>query len=157
MHSFLVNKICQCGEGHFHPWSLNWPKAPDWSVPPVCRCGSGLWDDAPLRTCAGCQQEFYDWFSHPRRGFYQHKKTFNPVGWFCYSCLENALPTNVFQNPQNHIWFKTRIPPIPELVPPDYRHAVKVELPTEVQSSLDDFLAKLRGIVECPTVPNEPS
>lgn len=156
MH-FFEDKVCNCNIQHFHPWSVNWPAAPDFTAPPFCRCGSGQLPKAVIKICAGCKQEFCDWFSHPRRGFYHDKRTFNPVGWFCYSCLENDPPVKAFHTPQNHIWFKTRIPPIPELIPPDYRHAAKVVLPTEVQVSLDDFLAKLRGIVECPTVPNESS
>ena len=154
MHSFFEDKVCGCSDTQFHPWSVNWPDGPDFPTAPLCRCGSGRLSKAPLRTCAGCQQEFYDWFSHPKRGFYHDKKTFGPVGWFCYSCLENNPPITSFMNPQNHPWYKKKIPPIASLVPPDYQHVAKVELPTAVQSSLDDFLAKLKGIVECPKEPS---
>lgn len=153
----FLGKVCICTDDWFHPWSLKWPNPPDFTTVPTCRCGSGLWSSKPLKICAGCHQEFYDWFSHPKRGFYHDKRTFNPVGWFCYSCLENNPPLKAFMNPQNHPWYKSKVPPLQELVPSDYRHAAKVELPTAVQSSLDSFLAKLREITECPTLPNESS
>lgn len=143
--------ICDCNDQWFHPWSAHWPVAPDFSTVPSCRCGSGRLSKAPMRNCVGCTQDFYDWFSHPKRGYYGGKYR----GWFCYSCLENDPPLGVKPVPCN--LQKVKIPPLQELVPPDYRHAAKVELPTEVQSSLDDFLARLRGIVECPTVPIESS
>ena len=155
MHNFF--DVCDCTHGDFHPWSINWPVAPDFTTPPSCRCGSGRVPKAVIKICAGCKQEFCDWFSHPKRGFYHDKKTFSPVGWFCYSCLDNDPPLQSFRNPQNHPWFKIKIPPLSELVPPDYVHAAKVELPTAVQNSLDSFLAKLREISECPIVPNESS
>lgn len=148
--------ICDCNDQWFHPWSVNWPAAPDYTTPPACRCGSGRLPKAPLRNCAGCKQDFYDWFSHPKRGFYSDKRSHNPVGWFCYSCLENDPPLTSVAVPIN--LQKVKIPPMQELVPPDYRHAAKVELPTAVQSSLDSFLARLKGITStCPTVPTESS
>ena len=151
--SWFDDKVCKCSTFKYRKEDVTWPEEPNWNQPPCCRA-CNKWDPKLVFECQKCHQLFYKWFSHPKNGFYHSNKNSDPVGWYCYSCLENDPPlaqTMVKVNVQ-----KRKVPPSDMLVPPDYKHAVKVELPPEVQANLDAFLEKLKGL-QCPNPSSEPS
>ena len=149
---WFEDKVCLCSVFGYRKEDLTWPAEPNWSQPPICRhCGK--WDRNRVFECAGCHQLFYRWFSHPRNGFY-HNRQHNPVGWFCYSCCENAELTVYNMVPVNVQ--KRKVPPPSMVVPPNFVEVQKTELPSAVQSNLDDFLEKLKGL-RCPNPSSEPS
>lgn len=145
-------KVCLCESYGYRKDDYPWPAEPNWKQPPTCRHCSKF-DRQLVMECQKCWQKFYRWFSHPKNGFY-HDRAHNPVGWFCYSCLENDPPLGLTMVPINRQ--KHKVPPVELIVPPDYKHAAKIELPASVQSNLDAFLAKLKGI-QCQNLSSEQS
>ena len=139
--TWFDDKVCTCRSFRYRKEDYRWPEEPDWDQPPTCGA-CGKLDRNRVFECRQCGQAFYQWFSHPKSGFY-HDRRNNPVGWYCYSCLENNPPTGMTLSWKR---YKTKVEPIPGLIPPDFVHAEKTVLPAESQRKLDDFLRRLKGL-----------
>lgn len=140
---WFADKVCLCTSFKYRRDDLTWPEPPNYAKLPSCAV-CDLPDRQLVMQCAKCQQLFYRYFSHPRNGFYHNTRTHNPVGWFCYSCLENDLPGGIAKVNVNAQ--KARIAPISEIVPPNYRHAEKRTYDSETAARLAKFKESLKGI-----------
>ena len=140
---WFADKVCVCPTFKYRQQDLTWPNPPDWNKPPRCRNCEKL-DRQLVMKCARCSQMFYRYFSHPRSGFYHNSHSHNPVGWFCYSCLENDMPGGITMVKSNVL--RAKVAPTPELVPPDYRHAEKRTYDSDIADRLAKFRESLKGI-----------
>jgi hypothetical protein len=140
--TWFDDKVCHCSIFGYRKEDLTWPAESNWEIPPTCR-HCGLWDSRLVFECKKCRQYFYRWFSHPKNQFHVDKGH-NPVGWFCYSCLENDPPLGLLSTAI--CVQKRKVPPVEDIIPTGYVHAVKKELPAEIQAELDAFRARLKGI-----------